>query len=87
MTEPEITIFRSARRHKISDERMLYALKTCPKPFAHPFRTGQRIFLAPDRKGIPLEVVAVVYDDGSMDIIHAMKLRTKYKPKYREVMG
>jgi len=76
----------SARKHGISDERMLYVLRTCPRPLEHPAGAGLVIYLAPDREGVPLEVVAFEDDDGQLTIIHAMRLRPSYKKTYEEVM-
>jgi hypothetical protein len=56
VTEPEI--LPSARKHGISDERMRHVLRTCPMPLDHPAGNGQVIYLGPDQRGVPLEVVA-----------------------------
>lgn len=84
MREP--TIRPSARKHRISDARMLHVVATCPLPMEHPDATGQIIFLGPDQDGVPLEVVAFEDDLGGLTIIHAMRLRPSYKDAYREVM-
>ena len=84
MNEP--SILPSARRHRISDERMRYVAATCPLRMEHPEIAGQVICLGPDRNGVPLEVVAFEDDDGELTIIHAMRLRPSYKEDYEEVM-
>ena len=79
-------ILPSAHRHGISDERMLHVVGTCPLPLEHPSRARQVIFLAPDPRGVPLEVGAIEDVDGGLTIIHAMRLRPSYREAYEEVM-
>jgi hypothetical protein len=38
-----------------------------------------RLYLGPARSADPLEVVTIVRDDGSEVVIHAMKMRPKYR--------
>lgn len=42
------------------------------------------VYLGDDQDGIPLEVVAVDLDDGTLLVIHAMRLREKYQAQYEE---
>ncbi len=44
------------------------------------------MFLGPDQRGAPLEVVAVETDEGDLLIIHAMRLRAGYTAVYAQVM-
>jgi hypothetical protein len=39
-----------------------------------------RLYLGPSRGADLLEVVTIVRDDGSELVIHAMKMRPKYRP-------
>jgi hypothetical protein len=55
-------------------------------PLDHPDGSGQVIFLGPDHRGVPLEVVGFLDDNGHLTIIHAMRLRPSYKSAYQEVM-
>lgn len=84
MDEPLIR--ESARRHGMSDDRMLHVVRTCPQPLEHPDNTGQVIFRAPDQRGVPLEVVAFEDDEGRLTIFHAMRMRSGYQRAYEEVM-
>ena len=81
-----VSIRPSGRKHGISDERIRYAIKTCPRVLEHPTIDGQVIFLGPDQNGVPLEVVGWEYDSGEVEIVHAMRLRPSYKDAYEEVM-
>ena len=83
---PQVVVHPSARRHRISESRMRHVVSTCPLPLEHPEATGQVIFLGPDQHGVPLEVVAFEDDDGSLTIIHAMRLRPSYRAVFEEVM-
>ena len=40
---------------------------------------GKVLYVGPDRAGNLLEVVAVMRDDGSEIVIHAMRMRAKYE--------
>jgi hypothetical protein len=84
MAEPEIR--PSARKHGISEERMLYVVRTCPMPLDHPADSGQVMYLGPDQRGVPLEVTAFEADNGQLVIVHAMRLRPSYRAAYEEVM-
>jgi len=55
-------------------------------PLEHPGNTGQVIFLAPDQRGVPLEVVAFEDDEGNVVVVHAMRLRPSYRAAFEEVM-
>ncbi len=44
---------------------------------------GKVLYLGPDRAANLLEVVAVMREDGSEVVIHAMRMRAKYEPFLR----
>lgn len=74
-------IYESARRHGIDDEDILHAVE-------HALAVGEQadakvLYLGPDRAANMLEVVAVMRDDGSEIVIHAMGMRAKYEPFLR----
>jgi len=83
---------RSATKHRISRKRSRYViensfavLKESP-PVWHPTATDERlVFLGDDPNGIALEVIAVEPESGSLHVIHAMKLRPRFKFAYQEV--
>ena len=79
-------ILSSARKHGISDERMLHVVRMCPLAIEHPWRAGQVIYLGPDQYGVPLEVGAFEDDAGQLTIFHAMRMRPGYQEAYEEVM-
>ncbi len=74
-------IFRSARRHGIADEDIVHAVEHALA--AGEQEDGKVLYLGPDHAGNLLEVVAVVRDDGSEVVIHAMRMRAKYEPFLR----
>jgi hypothetical protein len=45
---------------------------------------GKCLYLGPDRAGNLLEVVAVLRDDGSEVVIHAMRMRRMYESWLRD---
>ena len=79
---------RSATRHRISRERSRYVIETC---FAYFKQSGtsrdsddRLIFLGDDAEGVALEVMAVELADEGLLVIHAMKLRDRYRAQYEE---
>lgn len=44
------------------------------------------LFLGDDWNGVPLEIGAIELDDGDLLVIHAMKLRRKYRGRYEEAV-
>lgn len=45
------------------------------------------MYLGPDPYGNPLEIMGEVDEDGVLWVVHAMALRRRYEPLYREVNG
>jgi hypothetical protein len=82
----------SATKHRISRERSLHIVGhagACRREseYRDDREGGPRfLFLGPDLQGMPLEVVAVAPDDGSLMIIHAMPLRERYQGWYGELV-
>jgi hypothetical protein len=73
-----VEIHPSARKHGIADEDIDHAM-------GHPLAIDDqdddtRLYLGPSRRADLLEVVTIVRDDGSELVIHAMKMRPKYRP-------
>ena len=82
MSEPDLWIEPTARRHGISDDDIRHAL-------AHPGYVGDdpdgldddtpmTLILGPDRAGNRLELAALVADEGTVVVVHAMSMRAKY---------
>jgi len=71
-----VDIEASARKHGVSDNDMLHALR-------HHWRAFETddpdvtMFIGPSRAGAPLEVGVVSDDDGTA-VIHAMQARAKF---------
>ena len=78
----------SAGRHGISVERVRYVVEHCPAPLysREPDEEDLVIFLGPDEQGVPLEVMAIELADGDLLVIHAMRLRPKYREAFARVM-
>jgi hypothetical protein len=84
-----IRFSRSASRHGISQARARHVVEHCPCPLCAPDEGDEDLiaFLGPDGRGIPVEVIAVELADGDLLVIHAMKLRLKYRDDYARVMS
>jgi hypothetical protein len=87
--EARITFARSATKHRISRERSLYVIERSGLQlvdrYRNPANSGvdQRIyFLGDDLEEVPLEVVAVELDEEEFTVIHAMKLRNRFRGLY-----
>ncbi|AWH95954.1 hypothetical protein [Dietzia psychralcaliphila] len=74
-----VIVRSSARKHGISDEDIRAALDTAvlsgPLDDDHPQRN---LVLGFDTNARILELVALHYDDGTVEVIHAMKARRTY---------
>jgi hypothetical protein len=73
-------IAKSARRHGISDEDMLHALRNPVR--SEDLGDGFTMFTGPARDAAPLEVGVVDSESGPV-IVHAMEARPKYLPGRR----
>jgi hypothetical protein len=58
----------------------------CPLYDPDPDTLDRVVFLGPDPDGIPLEVVGLELANGDLLVIHAMRLRAKYRAEYARVM-
>jgi hypothetical protein len=76
-----VEIHRSARRHGINDQDIRHAIEhrvvvADIDPDADP---PKLLAVGPDRAGNLLEVVVLTLSDGRLLVIHAMRLRSKYR--------
>jgi hypothetical protein len=78
---------RSSSRHGISRPRALHVVETCPLPLYSPEPEDEDLvlFLGLDPGGVALEVMAIELEGGLL-VIHAMKLRPKYREAFWQVM-
>lgn len=73
-------IRRSARRHGIDDDDIRHAVDHALVVDVESGDPEHRIlFLGPNRAGNLLEVMALVFDDEQLVVIHAMRMRRKYE--------
>jgi hypothetical protein len=71
-------IHPSARRHEIDDADIEHAVTNAMAIYDQD--DDIRLYLGPDRSADLLEVVTIVRDDGTELAIHAMRMRSKYRP-------
>ena len=80
----------SAFRHGIDEDRARDVIEQCPDPIYEPdaIHSGadRVLFLGPDRRGIPIEVLAIELPNGELVVFHAMRLRSRYRDDYHRVM-
>ena len=70
-------IHPSARKHGIADEDIEHAMRHALANDDQAYDT--RLYLGPARSADLLEVVTIVRDDDTELVIHAMKMRPKYR--------
>jgi len=75
----------SADRHGISHERSAYVIEHCGLPYDDVAGEGVVLLLGDDWNQVPLEVGAVA-DGADIIVIHAMKLRDKFRELYEEAV-
>jgi len=80
---------RSATKHRITRERSLHVVRHAGICFRGReedewYGDPRVVFLGPDAEAVPLEVVAVAPEEGSLTIIHAMDLRERWQGWYWE---
>ncbi len=85
-----IRLAPSAARHGIGQDRARFVVEHCPWPLYPPTsdEANQDVvfFLWADDHGIPLEVVGIELADGDLLVIHAMRMRRRYRDDYRRVI-
>lgn len=74
---PLVEINSSAQRHGVADEDIQHAVDNAMSIDDQDDDT--RLYLGPARNAELLEIVTLVRDDGSELVIHAMKMREKYR--------
>ncbi len=84
-----LIFFQSAFKHQISEQRIRYVIShyhpSLVQPPAPPGRPNEQIvYLGDDARGTALEVMTVMTSIGDEAVIHAMRLRAKYLPDYRQ---
>jgi hypothetical protein len=72
-----VEVHPSARRHGLADEDIEQAMRHA---LAIDDQTDDtRLYVGPSRSADLLEVVTIARDDGSELVIHAMRMRPKYR--------
>ena len=89
--EARITFARSATKHRITRERSLHVVGHCGIQFIDRYRNpatsdvDRRVyFLGDDLEEVALEVVAAELEEDEFSVIHAMKLRSRFRGLYEE---
>jgi hypothetical protein len=73
-----VEIHSAARKHGVAVEDIEHAIHNAMSMDDQDDDT--RLYLGPARNADLLEVVTIIRDDGSELVIHAMKMRPKYRP-------
>ena len=84
-----LTFARSAARHGISRERAEFVVRHCRLPLYAPVDSDRRavvMYLGLDQHGVALEVAAVEAGPDELIVIHAMRLRRRFRPELELAM-
>lgn len=84
-----LTFARSVSRHGINRERAEFVVERCRLPFHAPAdsdRPAVVMYLGLDDHGVALEVAAVEVGADELIVIHAMRLRRKFRPEFERAM-
>jgi hypothetical protein len=73
-----VEIHPSARKHGLADEDIEHAMRHALAIDDQADDT--RLYVGPSRSADLLEVVTIARNDGSELVIHAMRMRPKYRP-------
>jgi hypothetical protein len=83
-----VAFTRSAGKHRIARDDALHALRCACFGAAQPAPTTGKddrlLILGPARDGTPLEVVVIARADGTLLVIHVMRMRRGYAALYEE---
>jgi hypothetical protein len=86
ITIGRVELHRAARKHGVADEDAVHAagrfLVAYPLDDEDQDVPRRELRLGPDRAGNLLETVVLLLDDGDELVIHAMRMR----PKYRDLL-
>ena len=83
----------SAFRHGITAPQIEYVIAHCGLVYDEPAPPGSAIpddrslYLGDDEQGAALEVAAIAVDDSDLLVVHAMKLRDKYREQYNHALA
>jgi hypothetical protein len=73
-----VEVHPSAHKHGLADEDIEHAMRHALAIDDQADDT--RLYVGPSRSADLLEVVTIVRNDGSELVIHAMRMRPKYRP-------
>ena len=82
----------SAFKHGITAVQIEFVVAHCglvfdeAAPPGTPVPDDRSLFLGDDEHGTALEVAAITLDTGDLLVLHAMKLRRKYRDQYTEAL-
>jgi hypothetical protein len=91
VSQKRVRFARSATKHRVSKDRIKHVIAHCGLAFeesapsqASEARDDRFVILGDDAEGRELEVMAVEGSQGELVVIHAIKLREKYREQYKE---
>ena len=83
----------SAFKHGITAEQIEYIVGHCglvfdeTSPIDSDIPDDRSLFLGDDANGVAIEVAALDLESGDLVIVHAMKLRARYRTQYIDAIA
>jgi uncharacterized DUF497 family protein len=77
----------AAQKHGIARERVRHVIESAHATFWVPDEGGDPdpallLFVGDDPNGVPLEVIVRILNEETLRVIHAMRMRRKYREQY-----
>jgi uncharacterized DUF497 family protein len=87
----QIRILSTARKHGITNLQIRFAISHCGLTFVQSpsddlTEPDRVLVLGDDHAGVPIEILAIEDDSGGLVVIHAMKMRRRYRRQYEEAL-
>lgn len=81
----------SATKHGITHDQSRHVIEHAGRRWIQPSPAGgvpgdRLVYLGDDQAGNALEIMAVELEGGWLLVIHALPMRSKYRPQYRQAM-
>ena len=88
----DLVVAASALKQGVTEAQIEYVIAHCglvfdePAPLESTIPYDRSVYLGDDQRGVALEIAAIGLDNGDLVVVHAMKLRKKYRDRYNEAL-
>jgi hypothetical protein len=87
----QIRILSSAHKHGITNAQIHFAISHCGLTFVQPppddlGEPDRMLILGDDQARVPFEILGIQDDSGDLVVLHAMKMRRRYRRQSEEAL-